>query len=206
MTAISTTAHLSMQHGREDLAVNQRQPVRDMTPVYAWTCHVCDTSNPSGQGSCHSCGNAANISIAEVVAARPNEALQPPIAAAHSGMLGLPAGNAQSVLACTPPPSRMPMKRGSIWFCAAGVCGAAVLIAGLLLSGAGGPLLPGAGAPTVTPARWNLPDWTVLSSIAVVLLGTPLTALLALIGIAFRIDAVGLRRSIPGKASGRSKA
>jgi hypothetical protein len=53
---------------------------------------------------------------------------------------------------------------------------------------------------------WNLPDWAVLASIAVVLLGTPLTALLALIGIAFRIDAVGSRRSIPSSASGRSQA
>ena len=185
--------------------MNRRQLPRNAAPAYAWTCHVCDASNPAGQGSCLSCGNAANISMTKVAAARSNQPVKTLLPAAYSETLESLDERARSLLASIPR-FYMPKKRGRIWFYAAGVCGVAVLIAGILLWGAGGPLLPGAGAPTVTPARWNLSDGTVLASIAVVLLGLPVTALLAVIGIAFRIDSGDSRRSTTGRSPGSPRA
>lgn len=50
--------------------MNPRQSKRNAAPTYAWACHVCAASNSSGQGNCLGCGHPANISMADVAAAR----------------------------------------------------------------------------------------------------------------------------------------
>lgn len=88
-----------------------------------------------------------------------------------------------------PTRSRAQRKKGRFWFHAAAVVGGAALIAGVLIWGANGPLLPGAGAPTVRPGYWHLSDWMGLGAIAVLLLGVPCAALLAIVGLAHQHDA-----------------
>lgn len=88
--------------------------------------------------------------------------------------------------AAGPPHARKQKKTGRFWFYAAAVVGCAVLIAGVLVWGANGPLLPGAGAPTVTRGYWNLSDWAGLGALAVLVLGLPCAALLAFVGVAYR--------------------
>lgn len=45
--------------------------------------------------------------------------------------------------------------------------------AALVLILGGGPLIPGAGAPTSSDALWQLPGWLELASLATLLLGFP---------------------------------
>jgi hypothetical protein len=66
--------------------------------------------------------------------------------------------------------------------------GGAVLVAGVLLGGANGPLLPMGGAPMATHGYWDLSDWTVLGALAVLVLGVPCVAMLAFTGMAYRAN------------------
>ena len=45
-------------------------PRATAAPAYAWTCHVCATSNQPGDGECRSCGNPSSMSMSRVAAAR----------------------------------------------------------------------------------------------------------------------------------------
>jgi hypothetical protein len=127
--------------------------------------------------------------MAEVAAARAGvratQAEEPLAPAAPSGTLDSLPSQSNWPLPPSPRP-RKQRKKGRIWFYAATVFGGAALIAGVLLWGANGPLLPGAGAPTVTRGYWDLSDWTGLGALAVLVLGLPCAALLAFVGIAYQ--------------------
>ena len=45
-------------------------PRANAAPAYAWTCHVCATSNQPGYSECRSCGNTASMSMGSVAAAK----------------------------------------------------------------------------------------------------------------------------------------
>ena len=169
--------------------MNNRQSPRSAAPTYAWSCHVCAASNPAGQGSCLACGHPANISMADVAAARAGvraapdaEALVPAVPAEP---LESPPSPSDSPRPPTSPP-RQPNKRGRFWFYAAGLIVGAMLISAVLLWGANGPLFVMGGAPTATRGHWDLPDWTALGALAVLVLGVPCAALLAFTGVVYR--------------------
>jgi hypothetical protein len=79
------------------------------------------------------------------------------------------------------------MKEGSGWLRAAGACGAVVAASFILLWGDGSPQIPGGSGTTSGPSIWQLPSGLGLILLVVLLFGTPLTALLAFIGLTFRL-------------------
>ena len=79
------------------------------------------------------------------------------------------------------------MKRGSGWLRAASVCGAVVAASFILLWGDGSPQIPGGAGATWGPSIWQLPSGLGLVLLVVLVFGTPLAALLAFIGLTFRL-------------------
>lgn len=53
--------------------MNRVQSKRSEAPAYAWSCYVCAAANPAGRGNCPACGNPANMSMADVAAAKAGE-------------------------------------------------------------------------------------------------------------------------------------
>lgn len=170
--------------------MNRVQSKRSEAPAYAWSCYVCAAANPAGRGNCPACGNPANMSMADVAAAKAGS-LAPPAAECA------PTVPAHTLVAPTspsnPPTSsvsdvRQQGRKGRFWFYAAAVVAAAVPISAVLILGANGPLLHMGGAGQATRGYWDLSDWTVLGALAVLGLGVPCAALLAFTGIAYRTN------------------
>ena len=70
---------------------------------------------------------------------------------------------------------------------AAAVVAVGVLIAGILLLGANGPMPPmGGGLSTARGGYWHLSDWTVVGALAVLVLGPGCAVLLAIVGMTYR--------------------
>ena len=91
-----------------------------------------------------------------------------------------------------PRPAPFKMKKGNAWLCAAGACGAAIVLSGILLWGDGTPQMPGGSGPW-GPSVWQLPDGLGLALLVVMFFGVPFTAVLTFIGLVLRL---GLRAAL----------